>query len=227
MRKLSEQELDHVKRSSAFKDLTSAEILIEVYDHYISHLESFVELDFESQLFELEQKFTSKYCKNLELDFYEKAEKEINRLQLLILKSYFTWPRAMWTILLLSIFIFSCLYGGDISKTLALSIPFVVGFSLNGWLWYRSYKKVSEIKKLVKSHTTLQSSYLPDSVNQFVIMFLTLNTLIFTIPTIVELLDFMDSLFFVLASVLVFGMFILHMLTFYEACKIKSKTALI
>jgi len=60
MRQLSEEELDQVKRAIAVKDLTSAEILIEIYDHYVSHLERFEEAEFEEQLFELEQKFTPK-----------------------------------------------------------------------------------------------------------------------------------------------------------------------
>ena len=227
MRQLSERELDQVKKAIAVKELTSAEILIEIYDHYVSHLERFEEAEFEEQLFELEQKFTPKYCKNLQLDFYENAEKEINRLQWSILKSYFTWPRAMWTVLLFSIFIFFWLNGGNISKILVLGIPFMAGLSLNGWLWYKSYKKVSDIRKLLKSHTTLQSSYLPDSINQFVIMFLTLNTLIFTIPTLVELFNTTESLFFIIAILLALGMFVTHILSFYEACKIKSKTGLI
>ena len=184
MRKLSEQELDQVKRTIATKELTSAEILIEIYDHYVSHLESFEEAEFEEQLFELEQKFTPKYCKNLQLDFYENAGKEVNRLQWSILKSYFTWPRAMWTVLLFSIFIFFWLNGGNISKILVLGIPFMAGF-------------------------------------------LTMNMVIFTIPTFVGLLDSMGSFLFLIAAFLVFAAFIAHMLTYYEACKIKSKTALI
>jgi hypothetical protein len=227
MRKLSERELDQVKGAIAAKELTSAEILVEIYDHYVSHLESFGEAEFEGELFELEQKFTPKYCKNLQLDFYENAEKEISRLQWSIFKSYFTWPRAMWTVLVLSIFVFFWMSGGNTTKILLLSIPFIAGLSINGWLWYKSHKKVSEIRKLIKSHTTLQSTYLPDSVNQFVMMFLTLNMLIFTIPTFVGLLDSMGSLLFIIAILLVFAGFISHMLTFYEACKIKSKIALI
>jgi hypothetical protein len=227
MRQLSDKELDQVKRAIAGKDLTSAEILIEIYDHYVSHLEGFEEVDFDGELFELEQKFTPKYSKKLQLDFYENAEKEITRLQWSIAKSYFTWPRAVWTVLLFSIFIFFWLNGGNISKILVLGFPFMAELSLNGWLWYKSYKKVSDIRKLLKSHTTLQSSYLPNSVNQFVMMFLTMNMVIFTIPTFVGLLDSMGSFLFLIAAFLVFAAFIAHMLTYYEACKIKSKTALI
>ncbi|REG81519.1 hypothetical protein [Algoriphagus antarcticus] len=226
MRKLTEQELDQVKKAIAAKELTSAEILIEIYDHYVSHLESFEEMDFEEQLFELEGKFTPNYCKTLQLNFYETAEKELNRLQWSIWKSYFTWPRAMWTIFFFIIFFYIWINGGAFSRTLALSFPFISGFSLNGWLWYKSYKKVNEIRKLVKSHTTLQSSYLPNSVTQFAIMFGVFN-LLFNIPRTLNLLNSMESIFSIIAILLIYGLFISYMLSFYEACKLKSKIALI
>ncbi|SFT95531.1 hypothetical protein SAMN04489724_2946 [Algoriphagus locisalis] len=226
MRKLTQQELDQVKKAIAAKDLTSAEILVEIYDHYVSHLESKSIGEFEYELFELEQKFTSRFCKEMQLDFQENAEKEISSLQWSIWKSYFTWPKVLATASFFTIFLLIWMYGVNLSRTLALCLPLVFGTCLNGWLWYKSYKRVSKIRKLLKSHTTLESSYLPNSVNQFVILFVTSN-LIFQVSRGSELFNSSQSLIFSISVLAIFAAIVNYMYSFYEACKLKSKTALI
>lgn len=226
MRKLSEEELIKIQKAIVAKELISAEVLMEIYDHYVSHLEGFGEEDFEEQLDELEQKFTPRYCKTIQLDFKESSEKEISRMQWSIWKSYFTWPKGLATISFFAIFLLVWIYGSDISRILAICLPILIGTLLNGWLWYKSYKKVAQIRKLVKSHTTLESSYLPNSVNQFVIIFITLN-FIFQVSRGLKVLTSMESLFFAFLALVIFFAFVSYMFSFYAACKLKSKTALI
>lgn len=226
MRKLTEPELDQVKKVIAAKELISAEILLEIYDHYVSHLESKPMGEFEYELFELEQKFTSRFCKEIQLDFQESAEKEISSLQWSIWKSYFNWPKVLATVSFFTIFLLIWMYGENLSRALALCLPLVFGICLNGWLWHKSYKRVSKIRKLLKSHTTLESSYLPNSVNQFVILFGTSN-LIFQVWRGLELFNSSQSLIFSISVLVIFSALVSYMYSFYEACKLKSKTALI
>lgn len=99
IRELNEEELNQIQKAIAVKDLTSAEILMEVYDHYVSHLESKSAAEFEDELFELEQKFTYSYCHSLQAKFLKASKKEIFNLQWTLFKTYFTWPRMLGTVL--------------------------------------------------------------------------------------------------------------------------------
>jgi hypothetical protein len=69
MRKLSEEELKLVQLAIIAKEISVMEILAEMYDHFISHLERFPEEDFNSELSILESKWTYDYCQKIQKEF--------------------------------------------------------------------------------------------------------------------------------------------------------------
>jgi hypothetical protein len=226
MRKLTDRELDQVKRAIAAKELTSAEILIEIYDHYLSHLEDFEEAEFEEKLFELEQKFKYSYCHALQAKFLKASKKEIFNLQWNLFKTYFTWPRMLGTVLFLCAFIFFWSTIEAKTKELILVIPLVVVLCLSGWIWFKSYKKVREIKRLVNAQKRIESSYLSTIMVQFSLMISSFNLLIL-VPKILDVPNFLDSIFFLVASFSLFILYTGYTLTLFEVWKVKSKSALI
>jgi len=226
MRKLTEKELDQIKKSIVYKEITSAEILMEIFDHYVSHLQSYEEQDFEEQLFELEQQFTYSYCHALQAKFLKASKKEIFHLQWNLFKTYFTWPRMLGTVLFLCANIF---FWGTMeakAKGLILVIPLVIVLCLNGWIWVKSYKKVRGIKKMVNSQNRIESSYLSTILIQFSLMTSSFNLLIL-VPKILDVPNFLDSVFFLVASFSLFILYTGYTLTLFEAWRLKTKSALI
>ena len=226
MRQLTDAELDQVKKTIAAKDLSSAEILLEIYDHYLSHLESFGQAEFDAQMEELQEKFTYSYCHSLQIKFAKASKKEIFRLQWSIFKSYFSWPRFIGTALFLALMIFLWETIDPKTKVLTLVIPLVFSMLLTGWIFYKSYKKVRAIKNTLKSHNTVKSSYLDAILGQFSLLTSSLNLFVL-FPKIFGTPNFFDSTYFLaIGFFLLFG-YLGYTLTLFEAWKIKSKTALI
>lgn len=226
MRKLSEQELDKVKKAIAAKELTSAEILMEIYDHYVSHLESFEESKLQDELFELEQKFNYSYCRALQAKFIKASKKEMLNLQWSIFKTYFTWPRMLASATFL-IFLLT-LWGNIESRTkgLSLILPLVLIILMTAWIYFISYRKVTKIKKMIPSEKRIESSYLSNIMMQLSLLMSTFN-LIILVPKILDFPNFLDSNFFLVASFSLFIIYTGYTLTLFEAWKIKSKTSLI
>jgi hypothetical protein len=227
MRKLSEQELDQVKRSIAFKDLTSAEILIEVYDHYISHLESFDELDFEPQLFELEQKFRYSYYNSLQENFEKSTKRELLKIQWTISKSYFSWPKIISTALVVFILIllFQNLEGK--TKGFAVVVPFGLIVLLMAFIGIKSFLKVRRIKNTIGTTSKVQSSFLTTILRQYSLTLGFFNLFV-TIPRLLfDRVVWLNSPYFTIASFLLCLFYIGYLFSLMKAWKIKSKTALI
>jgi hypothetical protein len=227
MRKLSEQELDQVKRSIAFKDLTSAEILIEVYDHYISHLESFDELDFEPQLFELEQKFRYSYYNSLQENFEKSTKRELLKIQWTISKSYFSWPKIISTALVVFILIllFQNLEGK--TKGFPVLVPIGLTVSLMVFIGIKSFLKVRRIKNTIGTTSKVQSSFLTTILKQYSLALAFFNLFV-TIPRLLfDRVVWLDSPYFTIASFLLCLFYIGYLFSLIEAWKIKSKTALL
>jgi hypothetical protein len=226
MRQLTQLELKTVKDALVRKEISSAEILMEVYDHYVSHVESRTEEEFENELLELEQKFTRAYCNALQSNLFKTSKKEIFNLQWSLFKTYFDWPKMVGTILFLTTIIF---FWGSIesrTKGLMLIIPLVFVLCLTAWIWYKSHKKVKEIKKLINAQNRIESSYLSTILIQFSLMTSSFNLLIL-VPKILDVPNFMDSIFFLIATFTLFIFYTGYTLTLFEAWKVKSKTALI
>ena len=226
MRKLTEKELDQVKKVIAAKELTSAEILVEIYDHYVSHLESFESSEFEEELIELEQKFMYSYCHALQAKLFKASKKDILSFQWSIFKTYFTWPKFLATTFFLAIYIIIWMEVEHKTKAQLLIIPMISIVILSAWIYYRSFKKVRKIKKMIDSPRTIESSLLKVIMIQLSLITSSFNLLILT-PKIFDIPEFMESPYFLAATLALFLFYASYSLTLFEAWKIKSRTALI
>lgn len=231
MRKLSEQELKLVQTAIIAKEISVIEILAEVYDHYISHLEGFPEEEFKSELANLESKWTYAYCRTLQDDFSKSINKSIRSLQWKLIKSYFSWPKIISTILF-----FGVLYGLSLwitPKVFAFStiIPAIILFHVfNFSLFYSSRKKYGSLRKTFKlglkrfDLNYAESNCLSAALSTL----LALPNIIIYGPKAFDSVDLGISPNLILLF-LSFMAFLISLIAFsaYEAWKIKSKTALL
>lgn len=225
-RTLSELELAKIQKAIAVKELTSAEILMEVYDHYVSHLESFEAAEFEEELFELEQKFNYNYCHALQAKFLKSSKKEIHQLQWSILKSYFTLPRIIGSIsaLVFLTILWTTLEGKV--RGLAVAIPMLALLLVFIWILLKSRVKVNRIKRAIGNSSKIESSYLTTITLQFT-LFIGLFNMFIHIPRLFDLEGFFESYYFILVSFALCLLYLGYTLSLIETWKIKSKTALI
>jgi len=226
MRKLSEQELDQVKRSIAFKDLTSAEILIEVYDHYISHLESFEELDFEAQLFELEQKFRYGYCHALQAKFNKETRKDLGKLHWQVIQRNFCLPRILYALGFMSVafYLGSTVESGKEAAILMFS-PLIILAMFHLYFLISSSLRIKTIKRSLNQKSSLKSSLLyPLSERMYLPMMMSysivwISDMMFATEIISNLAPQIATTFSIL--------FFIYMISILEVWKIKSKTTLL
>lgn len=226
MRQLSERELDQIKRAIAAKDLTSAEILVEIYDHYVTHLESYSSAEFEVHLYELEQKFTYSYCHALQAKILKASRKEILKLQWSIFKTYFARPKFLATLFFLTIYGLVWMQMENKTKVQLLIFPIILIVILSAWIYYRSFKKVRKIKKMINSSRTIESS-LSNSIMIQLSLIISTSNLLIMFPKIFDRTESMDKPYYLLATMVLFIVHTGYLLTLFEAWKLKSKTALI
>jgi hypothetical protein len=223
MRKLSEEELNKIRKAIAVKELTSAEILLEVYDHYVSHLESKSVEEFEVELFELEQKFTYGYCHALQGKLFKSAKKEIFGLQWSLFKSYFSWPRIVFTAAFLTISLFMWSWLDEKTRMITLFIPFALSAILTIGIVINSFRKVRRVRKYIKCTQKIESTFAIWIFQPMLILAAPFSLMSSSGPdsNIItdEYLPAVSFLFLIIYS----GFF----LTLLETWKIKSKTALI
>jgi len=224
---LSREELARIQKAIAFKDVTSAKILIEVYDHYISHLESFEELDFEAQLFELEQKFRYSYYNSLQENFEKSTKRELLKIQWTISKSYFSWPKIIITALV--VFILILLFQNLEGKTKVFTVVVPIGFTvlLMVFIGIKSFLKVRRIKNTIGTTSKVQSSFLTNILKQYSSVFAFFKLFVFIPMALFDRVVWFDSPYFTIASFLLCLFYIGYLFSLMEAWKIKSKTALI
>ncbi|MHA7129942.1 hypothetical protein [Algoriphagus namhaensis] len=228
MRRLSEEEIIRVQKAIQVKEITSAEILMEIYDHYVSHLEKESAANFDQELFELEQKFTYSYCHALQAKLLKATKKDIHKTQWAIVKSYFTWPRFIGTLsaLILLTYFWNNLEGKERGLVMVLPLGILVMVFMG--IWFQSYQKVKKIKKAIGQKTVIQSSYFSNVMIQFMLVIGLFNMFIH-IPKILGFEDeaFFDGIYFIVMSFILCLFYLTYCLSLIETWKIKSKSALI
>jgi hypothetical protein len=230
MRTLSEQELKLVQTDIIAKEISVMEILAEVYDHYISHLEGFSEKDFENELSKLDSKWTNLYCLSLQDEFIKTSDRSLKALHWKLIKSYFTWPKIISTILF-----FGALYGLSLwitPKVFAFStiIPAILLFHIfNFSLFYSSRKKYVSLRKIFNlGSRKFDLNYAEtNSLCVALATLLALPNIIIYGPKAIESANLGISTNLILLF-LSFIAFLMSIISFsaYEAWKIKTKTAL-
>ena len=226
MRQLSQQELDQVKKAIAAKELTSAEILVEIYDHYVSHLESFESSEFKEELFELEHKFKYSYCHALQAKFNKEIRKDLGKLHWKIFRRNFRLPRILYILGIMACAFHLSSYIGDGKQASMLMVfPLLILTVFNLYYLTRSNLRTKQIKRLINQKKAIHSSlYYPISERMYlpvmiVYPILWISDLIFEIQVISELTPQIASTFSTL--------FFIYVASLVEIWNIKSKTALI
>lgn len=227
MRKLSEEELKSVQKAIARKEITSAEVIMEIYDHFISHLEGFSEEKFKEQLFELEQKFTYPYCHALQYKFNKSVRVDISKIQGQVIRKYFCTSRWIYAagILAVIFYVANQTQSEKEVKILLLSPLFLLTIMWFAFNW-RVAQKIRTFKRTFKGLAiSINSSgatpfseriYLPVLLAQVMIYFPRL----FAFE--LDLKPILPGIAAVITAILT-----LYMLSLLEVWKIKSKTTLI
>lgn len=226
MRQLNQLELKEVQRAIFHKEISSAEVLAEIYDHYISHLQGFPEEEFTTQLWELEQKFTYAYCHALQSRYNKSVKEDIGKTQWQVLRKYFCTSRWVYAAGILAILFFIANQTKSYQEIgILLLSPLILLTIMNIVFDWRVRKKIRPIKSVFKdmgipitssaSRPISERIYLPVLIAQVLIYF----------PRLFDFgIDFnpvLPGIAAVITAVLT-----LYMLSLLEAWKIKSKTAL-
>ncbi|SDC53726.1 hypothetical protein SAMN04488104_1001139 [Algoriphagus faecimaris] len=228
MRQLSDIELQEIRKSILLKEISSAEILMEIYDHYISHLQEFSESEFSEQLFELDQKFSYGYCHALQSKFKKEAKKDIHQTQWKVIRTYFCTSRWLFFAgILVIIFTIATQTRSERETQLMILSPLILLTIASFIFNWKNYIKLKPIKKAFKGNgISIQSSLaLPISERMYLPVLL-IYTLNFSLSRLFELNIPYDQVQAPLATLLTAGL-ILYFLSLMEVWKIKSKTALV
>ncbi|MGY6520373.1 MAG: hypothetical protein ACXIUD_01500 [Mongoliitalea sp.] len=227
MRPLTNIELQEIRQTIMWKEISSAEILMEVYDHFISHLQEFPEEEFQSQLFELDQKFSYAYCHALQSKFKKSAYKDISKTQWHVIRSFFCAGRWAYLLGLIAVTIYLSTYfqsPTELKMIILLPFALLLGFQL--YYGYQSYKQMKPIRQSFKGMgIPIQSSFAGFFENRaslpgiFIYSFISFPSLFFNWEPTKLIAPQVAAVFTVLVT--------LYALSLIEVWKIKSKTALI
>jgi len=226
-RVLSDTELTEIQKSVMRKEISSAEILMEIYDHYISHLQEFSEEQFSSELFELEQKFTYGYCHALQSKFNKKVKTDIGKTQWMVIQKYFCGSRWLFLVgILVLVFYVSTQARSEQELGILLLSPLILLVFIGIAFGYQNFKKLRPIKKTFKGIGIPIYSSLALPISERMYLPVMIAQILIFLPKIVS-----PNLEFAPFSPAIAGMItillILYTLSLLEVWKIKSKTALI
>lgn len=228
MRTLSEEEFKSVQKTIAQRDITSAELLMEVYDHFISHLEEFPEKDFEVQLNVLNEKWSYGYCKKLQHDLSKNFNKSVRKTQWTLLKSYFSWPKMVFTLILIGgITLLVNLMTHKMQLLVLFGLPIVYLGAFLVFVLVRTHIKIKPIKKTFQETDLKISSILSNQFIAFISLPLHFYNFFLNVPRIFGLDKLIPEYLLNYLSITFCLIIYLHCISAYEAWKIKSKTALI
>ncbi len=226
MRQLSETELQEIRRHLRDKEISSAEILMEIYDHYISHLQGYSSEEFQEQLMELELKFSYPYCRGLQAKFNSQVRKEINKTQWQVLKQYFCWSRLLY-VLLFSLLAFQMSRFVTDKKEIGIFMlfPLLVLAISHVYFLIKSHFRIKTIKKTFKTKAPLQSSMHYPFSEKLYLPVMMAYTLMWTSEYILNA-ELTSNLAPSIASV-IFIILSIYAVTLFEVWHLKTKSTMI
>lgn len=226
MRQLTQLELKTVKDALVRKEISSAEILMEVYDHYISHLQEFEETDFEEQLTELEEKFSYGYCHALQAKFNKEIRKEISLLQWEVVKKNFCLSRILYV---LGFMMIAFYLGSNVKNekegAIMMVAPLLILTVFHIYFLVKSTSRSKKVKANFSQESPLQSSliyplsermYLPVLMSYSIVWF---SDMMFDRQIFSHIAPQLSAIF----SILLF----IYGISLFEVWRIKSKTAIV
>ncbi|SNS61383.1 hypothetical protein SAMN06295967_1145 [Belliella buryatensis] len=227
MRQLTEIELQEIRRSIMRKEISSAEILMEIYDHYISHLQEFSEEEFNEQLVELDQKFTYGYCHALQFRFNKKAKEDIHQTQWVVIRKYFCASRWLYLVGIL-VLVFYVATQARTEKELGILLlsPMMLLLLANMAFGYQNIKKLRPIKKTFKDIGIPINSSLALPITERMYFPILMAQLFVYVPKLIfsqiDLSPFLPA-----GAAAITVLLTLYTVSLLEVWKIKSKTALV
>jgi uncharacterized membrane protein len=228
MRKLTDKELQAIQDSIRKKEIHAAELLAEIYDHYITHLESQAEEEFEAELEKLDDKWTYAYCHKIQHELNKNINKTIRKTQWSLIKSYFSWPKMVFTLLLvtiLALIVNTLSWNAQVIILFLLPLVYIVAFSII--LTVRTRKKTKKIRMLFgKSGIWVRSAF-SDRFLSYVAFPLHFYNLFLNLPRVLGWDQYVPDYLVNYLSIAFCFMLVIHSLSSYEAWKLKSKTAFV
>lgn len=226
MRKLEEKELEKIQWTISQKDLSVVEVLAEIYDHYVSHLERVSTEEFENGLKELDLKFNSKYCKKLEQNLLHISRKEMFRLAWKQVFLFFTWPKTLLSLLLVLIIVILWPHLDKNHHMLALMALLGATLLFHFSIWWNSHRKIKTFKTFYKGNNLLISIHISSMMSQLSLP-ISIFSLAVTTPKILGFYNVVDTPYFYLISMVFFLILGLLNIGIFQVWKIKSKTSLV
>ena len=227
MRQLNQLELKEIQRSIFHKEISSAEVLAEIYDHYVSHLQEFPESEFGTQLLELEQKFTQAYCHSIQAKFNKSVREDISKTQWQVLRKYFCTSRWIYAAGILAVLYY---IANQTQSEKEVGILILSPLILLTMIWFafnwRVAQKIRPIKRTFKGMAIPINSSAATPFSERIYLPVLLAQVLIYFP---RLFDFGIDVNPVLPGIaaVITAVLTLYMLSLLEAWKIKSKTSLI
>jgi hypothetical protein len=226
MRNLTHIEYQAIKSSIIQKKISSAEILLEVYDHYVSHLQEFGEDDFDSELAQLEEKFTFGYCHSLQANLQKNLKKEISRAHLQLMKNYLCFSKLIYSLgLLLILFTISKTLSTEDQYYLMMYVPILLLTIFPIFVLFNWRKRTRIPKIIFAEQKDIIKSYISEAMVMRIVFpvlflngFLQLSKIFIGIHDIPLL--YLPQISLVFTTVLMF-----YCISLFEVWHIKSKTS--
>jgi hypothetical protein len=226
MRNLTDIEYQAIKSAIVRKEISSAEILMEVYDHYVSHLQEFGEADFEDQLVALEEKFTYGYCHALQAKFNKEVRKEIGSLQWKVIRKNFCLSRVLYLMgfMMVAFYLGSNLKSGKEAAILMVS-PLLMLLFFHIYFLVKSTSRTKKVKANFGQESPLQSSLLyPLSERMYLPVLMSYSIVWFSDMMFDgQLFSYIAPQLSAIFSILLF----IYGISLFEVWRIKSKTAMV
>lgn len=228
MRNLTDIEYQSIKSAIVRKEISSAEILMEVYDHYVSHLQEFKEVDFDDQLAELEEKFTYGYCHSLQANLQKNLRKDISKSQWLTIKNYFCFSKLIYSLgLLLILFTVSMNLNSEEQYFLMMYVPIILLAVFSIFVLINWRKRTRIAKSIFAEQKDIIKSYLSEvMVLRITLPVLILNGLLQMSKIFLNIHEIPFAFLPQISLVLTIGL-MFYGISLFEVWKIKSKTSLI
>lgn len=225
MRNLTDIEYQGIKSAIVRKEISSAEILMEVYDHYVSHLQEFGEGDFDDRLAELEEKFTYGYCHALQANLQKNLRKDIAKSQWQIIKNYFCISKLIYSLgLLLILFTVSINLNSEEQYFLMMYVPIILLAIFSIFVLFNWRKRTRIAKSIFSEQKDIIKSYL----SEVIVLRITLPILILNgllqIPKIFMDIHNIPFLFLPQISLVLTIILMFYGISLFEVWKIKSKS---
>ncbi|TFV93143.1 hypothetical protein E4S40_12825 [Algoriphagus kandeliae] len=228
MRKLNASELQAVQQSILKKEIYAVELLGEIYDHYLSHLENLPEEKFDEELEALDQKWTYAYCHKIQSELNKNIQKSIRSTQWTLIKSYFSWPKMAFTLALvgiLTLLVNILTWKMQVIILFLVPLVYLVGFML--YITYRSRKKTKAIRTLFGNSGIRVRSVFSNHFTSYLTLPLHFYNVFLNLPRVFGLDKLVPDYLVNYLSVTCCFIVVIHSLSSYEAWKLKSKSAFV